>query len=121
MNWLILAGHVAQHPADEGIIVVGTRDNGVHVPPGFVLAFSLSLAYAVRKRSTHIPLKQIPLLIGQEASDLPMSTGGTGKHCRQGSALTRMTHTKSVAPACSRPPSTYWKSVGYFTLAWAVS
>ena len=37
-DWLVLAGHVVQHPPYEGIPIIGTRDDGVHFPPGDALA-----------------------------------------------------------------------------------
>ena len=40
----------------------GTRDDRVHFPPGFVLAFALTLASQVVKGLIHIPLNQIQLL-----------------------------------------------------------
>ena len=33
-----------------------------------------------------------------------MSTGGTAKHCLQGSAMMRLTHTKSVVSALIKGP-----------------
>ena len=62
-NGLVLAAHVVQYPPCEGIPLIRTRDHGVHLRPGFVLAFSLSLAYPVVKGSIHIPLNQILLHI----------------------------------------------------------
>ena len=65
-NQLILAGHVAPNPLYEDMSVIGTRDDGAQFRPGFNLAFSLPLAYAVVKRSIHIPLNQIQLLIREK-------------------------------------------------------
>ena len=48
-NWLVLAGHVVQHPLHESIPIIGTGDDGVHFPPGFVLALALTLASPVVK------------------------------------------------------------------------
>ena len=62
---LVLAGHVVQHPRYEGIPIIGTRDDGVHFPPGFVLALALTLAFPVVKGLTHIPLNRIQLLFSE--------------------------------------------------------
>ena len=66
-NRLFLAGHVVQYPPYKGILVIRTPGDGVHFPPGFILAFCLSLTYAVLKGSIHMPLNQIQLLIRQKA------------------------------------------------------
>ena len=65
-EWLVLAGHVVQHPPYEGIPIIGTRDDGVHLPPGFVLALALTLASPVVKGLIHIPLNQVQLLFTEE-------------------------------------------------------
>ena len=82
-NWLVLAGNVIQYPPYEGIPVVGTRNDGVRFPPGFVLAVPFSLSYPVMKGSVHIPLNQIQLLITLTAivalSRLPVSLWRTSK------------------------------------------
>ena len=62
-NWLVLTGRVVQYPPYEGIPIIRTRDDGARFPPGFVLAFALSLGYPVVKGSIHVPLNQIQLLI----------------------------------------------------------
>ena len=63
--WLVLAGHVVQHPLYEGIPIIGTGDDGVHFPPGFVLALALTLVSPVVKGLIHIPLNQIPLFFSE--------------------------------------------------------
>ena len=63
---LVFARYVVQHPLYEGVSVIGTRDDVVHFPPGFVLAFSLSLAYRAVKVLIHIPLNLVRLLIREE-------------------------------------------------------
>ena len=65
-NWLILAGHVVQHPLYEGTPIIGTGDDGIHFPPGFVLALALTLVPPVVKGLIHIPLNQIGLLFSEE-------------------------------------------------------
>ena len=65
-NRLFLTRHVVQHPPYEGIPIIGTRDDGVHFPLGFVLALLLSLGYAVVKGSIHNPLNKIQFLIRQK-------------------------------------------------------
>ena len=62
---LVLAGHVIQYPPYEGIPIIGTRDDRVHFPPGFVLALALTLASPVVKGLIHIPLNQIQLLFSE--------------------------------------------------------
>ena len=64
-DWLVLAGHVVQHPLYESIPIMGTRDNRVHFPPGFVLALALTLVFSVVKGLIHIPLNQIQLLFSE--------------------------------------------------------
>ena len=63
--WLVLAGHVVQHPLYEGIPIIGTRDDGIHFPPGFVLALALTLVSPVVKGLIHIPLNQVQLLFSE--------------------------------------------------------
>ena len=120
---LVLVQHVVQYPrlTYEGIPVIGNKDNGFYFPQGIVLVFFLSLAYPVMKELIHVPLSKIQLPVREKvlrglrgctvqkrrrSSDSPMSTRETAKHRRQGSAITHLTHTKSVVSACSRPPST---------------
>ena len=62
-NSLVLTEHVVQHPPYKGISIIGTRDDGVHFPPGLVLAFPLPLSYAVVKGLIHVALTQMQLLI----------------------------------------------------------
>ena len=50
-DWLVLAGHVVQHPPYEGIPIIGTRDDGVHFPPGFVLALAPRLSFTSREKA----------------------------------------------------------------------
>ena len=64
-DWLVLAGQVVQYPPYKGISIAGTRDDRVHFPPGFVLAFALTLVSPVVKGLIHIPLNQIPLLFSE--------------------------------------------------------
>ena len=64
-DWLVLAGHVVQQPFYEGIPIIETGDNGIHFPPGFVLALALRLAAPVVKGLIHIPLNQIQLLFSE--------------------------------------------------------
>ena len=97
-----MAGNVVQYPPYEGIPIA----DGVNLPPGFVLAFPLSVGYPVVKGSIHIPLNQIELLIGEEVLRFTDVNRETAKHCRQGSTITRLTNTKFVASACSKPPTT---------------
>ena len=61
-----LAGDVVQYPPYQGIAIIGTRDEDVHFPPSFVLAFPISLCYPVMKGSGNVPLNQIQLLIREE-------------------------------------------------------
>ena len=65
-NWLVLAGHVVQHPPYEGIPIIGTRDDGVYFPPGFVLALALTLVSPVVKGLIHTPLNQVQLLFSED-------------------------------------------------------
>ena len=64
-DWLVLAGHVVQHPLYEIIPIIGTRDDRVHFPPSFVLALALTLVSPVVKGLIHIPLNQIQLLFSE--------------------------------------------------------
>ena len=41
---------------------MGTGDDGIHFPPGFVLALGRTLVSPVVKGLIHIPLNQIQLL-----------------------------------------------------------
>ena len=54
-----------QHPLYESIPIIGTRDDRVHFPPGFVLALALTLPSPVVKGLINIPLNQIPLLFSE--------------------------------------------------------
>ena len=65
-DWLVLAGHVVQYPIYEGIPIIGTGDDGFHLPPGFVLALPLTQASPVVKGLIHIPLSQVQLLFSEE-------------------------------------------------------
>ena len=56
---------MVQHPLYEGIPIIGTGDDRVHFPPGFVLALALTLASPVVKGLIHIPLSQIQLLFSE--------------------------------------------------------
>ena len=64
-DWLVLAGNMIQHPLHEGIPIIGTGDDRVHFPPGFVLALALTLVSPVVKGLIHIPLNQIQLLLSE--------------------------------------------------------
>ena len=75
-NWLVLAIHVVQYPPYECILVVGSRDDGVHFPPGFVLALPLLLDYPVMKGSIHVPVNQILLLVREEVLRFANVNGG---------------------------------------------
>ena len=65
-NWLVLAGHVIQYPLYEGIPIIGTGNDGIHFPPGFVLALVLTLVSRVVEGLIHIPLNQIQLPFSEE-------------------------------------------------------
>ena len=78
-NRLMLAGNVIQHPLYEGVSVVGTRDDGVHFPPGFVVAFYLLLPYPVMEGSIHVPLNQIQLLFRKKLLGFADVNGGNRK------------------------------------------
>ena len=99
----LMGGHVVQYPPYQGIPIIGTRENGVHFPPGFVLAVPLLLGYPDMKGLIHIP--QIELFFREEVFQFTDVNEKTAKHCLQGSAIRRSTHRKSVALACFRPPS----------------
>ena len=78
-NRFVLAGHVVQYPPYEGVPIIGTRDDGVHFPPGFVLPFALTLAYPFMKGSIHIPLNQIQLLVSEKVLRFADVNGGNRK------------------------------------------
>ena len=71
--------HVVQYPPYKGIPVSGTRDDVVQLPPGFVLAFPLSLGYPVMKGSIHVPLNQIQLSIREQVLSFANVNGGDRK------------------------------------------
>ena len=64
-DWLVLAGHVVRPPPYEGIPIIGTRDDGVYFPSGFVLALALTLASPVVKGLIHILLNQVQLVFSE--------------------------------------------------------
>ena len=78
-DWLVLAGHVVQYPPYEGIPIIGTGDNGVHFPPGCVLAFALTLVSLVVKGLIHIPLNRIQLLFSEGVFRFSDVNGGNRK------------------------------------------
>ena len=78
-DWFVLAGHVIQDPLYEGIPIIGTGDDRVHFPPGFVLAFALTLVSPVLKGLIHIPLNQIELLFSEGVFRFSDVNGGNRK------------------------------------------
>ena len=56
---------MVQHPLYESIPIIGTRDDRVHFPTGFVLALALTLASPVVKGLIHITLNQIKLFFSE--------------------------------------------------------
>ena len=57
---------MVKYPPYEGIPIIGTTDDGVHFPPGFLLAFPLTPASPVVEELIHIPLNQVQLLFSEE-------------------------------------------------------